>query len=174
MKIQSELIQKYIELKSNELQNNIIDMFIVNEKLWNDIQYTLGHYLADYKTDGTYMYSKAANDYVKVGATFSTYEFAGNQISFVVDRTFTREYGDKGYGLCLDLTADLASGKPAIAMFSLKGCDVLTSKYPGVGGMGGTESGIVSSPVAGSKLIMMGYAGIGVFAPYRSFILREA
>lgn len=149
-------------------------MFIVNEKLWNDIQYTLGHYLADYQTDGTYMYSRAANDYVKVGATFSTYEFAGNQISFVVDRTFTREYGDKGYGLCLDLTADLASGKPAIAMFSLKGCDVLTSKYPGVGGMGGTESGIVSSPVAGSKLIMMGYAGIGVFAPYRSFILREA
>lgn len=40
--------------------------------------------------------------------------------------------------------------------------------------MGGTESGIVSSPVAGSKLIMMGYAGIGVFTPYRSFILREA
>lgn len=106
-------------------------MFICNEKLWNDIQYTLGHYLADYRTDGCYMYSKAANDYVKVGTTFSTYEFAGNQVSFVVDRTFTREYGDKGYGLCLDLTADLASGKPAIAMFSLKGCDVLTSKYPG-------------------------------------------
>lgn len=149
-------------------------MFICNEKLWHDIQHTFGHYLADYKTDGAYMYSKAANDYVKVGATFVTYEFAGNQISFSVDRTFTREYGDKGYGLCLDLTADLATGKPAMAMFSLKGCDVLTSKYPGVGGMGGTESGIVSSPVAGSKLIMMGYAGIGVFAPYRSFVLRQA
>ena len=102
------------------------------------------------------MYSKAANDYIKVGGTFSTYEFGGNQVSFVVDRTFTREYGDKGYGLCLDLTADLADGKPAIAMVSLKGCDVLTSKYPGVGGLSGTESGIVSSPVAGSKLIMMG------------------
>lgn len=44
----------------------------------------------------------------------------------------------------------------------------------GVGGLSGTESGVVSSPVAGSKLIMMGYAGIGVFAPYRSFILRQA
>lgn len=40
--------------------------------------------------------------------------------------------------------------------------------------MSGIESGIVSSPVAGAKLIMMGYAGIAVFAPYRSFILREA
>jgi hypothetical protein len=148
--------------------------FIVNEALWNDIQYTLGAYLADYKTDGSYMYSKAANDYVKVGATFNSYSFAGNTISFIVDRTFTREYGDKGYGVCLDLTADLASGKPAIAMFSLKGKEVLTSKYPGVGGMSGVESGIVSSPVAGNKLIMMGYAGIAAFAPYRSFILRQA
>lgn len=154
-------------------------MMIVNEKLWNDIQYSLGHYLADFKTDGAYMYSKAANDYVKVdghkvGTTFTTYEMGGNQISFAVDRTFTREYGDKGYGVCLDLTADLASGKPAMAMFSLKGADILTSKYPGVGGLSGVESGIVSSPVAGSRLIMMGYAGIGVFAPYRSFVLKEA
>lgn len=131
-------------------------MFIVNEKLWNDIQMGLGAYLFQFKTDGCYMYSKGANDYVKVGATFDTYRFGGNEITFSVDRTFTREYGDKGYGLCLDLTADLASGKPAMAMFSLKGCDVLTSKYPGVGGMNGTESGVVSSPVAGSKMIMMG------------------
>ena len=131
-------------------------MFICNEKLWNDIQYTLGKYLADFKTDASYMYSKAANDYIKVGGTYSTYEFAGNQVSFTVDRTFTREYGDKGYGLCLDLTADLASGKPAMAMFSLKGADIITSKYPGVGGMNGVDSGVVSSPVAASKLIMMG------------------
>ena len=120
------------------------------------------------------MYSRAANDYVKVGATFDTYRFGGNEITFSVDRTFTREYGNKGYGLCLDLSADLASGKPAMAMFSLKGKDVITSKDPGVGGMSGLESGVVSSPVAGSKLIMMGYAGIAVFAPFRSFILREA
>lgn len=106
-------------------------MFICNEKLWNDIQLALGGYLHQFKTDGCYMYSKSANDYVKVGATFDTYRFGGNEITFSVDRTFTREYGDKGYGLCIDLTADLASGKPAMAMFSLKGCDVLTSKYPG-------------------------------------------
>lgn len=40
--------------------------------------------------------------------------------------------------------------------------------------MSGIESGIVSSPVAGSKIIMMGYAGLAVFAPYRSFVLRQA
>ena len=38
-----------------------------------------------------------------------------NQVSFVVDRTFTREYGTmKGYGLLLDLTADKSTGEPAI------------------------------------------------------------
>lgn len=48
--------------------------------MWNDLQMTLGEYLANYRTDGTYMYSKSANKgmggYVKVGATFDTYEYA--------------------------------------------------------------------------------------------------
>ena len=46
-------------------------------------------------------------------------------------------------------------------------------EYPGVGGMDGLSSGIVSSPVAASKIINWGYSGVGVFNPYRSFILRE-
>ena len=73
MKIQSELYRN--------IQINIIDLFICNEKLWNDIQYTLGSYLAGFKVLNTYMYSKAANGYVEVGATFSTYNFAGKQIA---------------------------------------------------------------------------------------------
>ena len=61
--------------------------------MWNLIQTTLGDWLAKFRTLGTYLYSKQVNDYVKVGATFQTYEFGGNQISFKVDRTFSREYG---------------------------------------------------------------------------------
>lgn len=111
-------------------------IFIVNRKLWNDLQMTLGEYLANYRTDGTYMYSKSANKglggYVKVGATFDTYEYAGNQVSFVVDRALTREYPTKGYGVCIDLTADKTSGTPAIAKFSLTGKDFMTNKIVGV------------------------------------------
>ena len=96
--------------------NKII--MICNRKLWNDIQMTLGEYLANFRTDGTYMYSKNANKgmggYVKVGATFDTYEYAGNQITFVVDRALTREYPTKGYAVSIDLTADKTSGTPAI------------------------------------------------------------
>ena len=142
--------------------------------MWYLVNTVLGEYLAKFKTTGTYLFSKAANDYVKVGATFSTYEFAGNQISFKVDRTFSREYGqDRGYCLCLDLTADSTGNEPPLQMFTLKGCDFITNKYPGVGGLDGMSSGVVSSPVAGSKLIDWGYSGIGGFNTYRSFILRE-
>lgn len=149
-------------------------MFICNERMWNLIQQVLGDYLAKFKTDGTYLYSKAANGYVKVGATFDSYEYGGNSITFKVDRTFSREYGfEKGYCLCLDLTADKTSAEPPIQMFTLKGGDFISNKYLGVGGEDGLSSGVVSSPVAGSKLINWGYSGVGVFNPYRSFILRE-
>lgn len=58
---------------------------LCNAKLWQDMQLVLHKYLSDAKTDGTYMYSKAANKggggYIKVGNTFSTYEFAGKKIA---------------------------------------------------------------------------------------------
>ena len=149
-------------------------VFICNEVLWNQVQTVLSEYLSRWKVNNTFMWSKAANDYVDVGATFASYEFGGNTVTFKVDRTFSREYGtEKGYGLFLDLTADKSTGDPAMQMFSLKGCDFITNKFPGVGGLDGMSSGVVSSAVAASKLINWGYAGIGVFSPYRSFIMRE-
>ena len=149
-------------------------VFICNERMWFLVQNVLGDFLAKYKTIGTYLWSKAANDYIKVGAAFDSYTFGGNTISFKVDRTFSREYGmEKAYCLCLDLTADSTGNEPPIQMFTLKGGDFITNKYPGVGGLDGLSSGIVSSPVAASKLINWGYSGVGVFNPYRSFILRE-
>lgn len=132
--------------------------FILNEKAWTDIQYALGDILINSSTDGSWMYSKAKNDYIKVGATFDSYTFGGNTVSFKVDRTFSMEFGDdKGYCLCLDLTADLTSGHAPIEMFSLKGKDIVTNKFVGVGGLSGGDSGEVASPVAGSRLIIHGY-----------------
>jgi hypothetical protein len=58
-------------------------------------------------------------------------------------------------------------------MFSLKGKDIVTNKLVGVGGLNGGDNGEVATPVAGSRLIIHGYAGVGVFAPHKSFILRE-
>lgn len=120
------------------------------------------------------MWSKGANGYVSVGATYDTYLIAGNQITFSVDRALSREFGnDKGYMICVDLTADEANNQPAIAQFSLKGKEFVSNSIAGVGGLNGGQSGPVATPVAGSKLVLHGYAGIAVFNPYRSFICQE-
>lgn len=132
-------------------------VFIVNDRAWHLVQQSLGGYLANFKVDATYLWSKQANGYVKVGATFDTYEYGGNQISFKVDRALTREFGsEKAYMICVDLTADAASNTPAVASFALKGKDFIYNKILGVGGLDGMSSGIVSSPVAGSKLSIHG------------------
>ena len=165
----SALIEKAIKPTGNKF------VFICNEKAWQDIQDVLETYLSQYHTDGTFMWSMKANDYVSVGAAaFDTYRYAGNEISFKVDRTFSREFGyQKGYMLALDLTADKTSAQPPIALFTLKGGDMISNTYIGVGGLNGLTSGEVSSPVAGSKLIMWGYSSLAVFNPYRSYIMRE-
>lgn len=167
-----DTIMEQMRQKSKKSTGNQY-IFIVNEKLWSQIQRTLREYLKDFKTDGTFFYSKKANSEVKVGATFSTYEMGGNQISFQVDKAFTLEYTDKGYGVVIDLTADATTGTPAMQMFTLKGSEFIRGVLKGVGGLDGVTSGDVASPVAASKIIHMGYSGVGVFNPYRSFIIEE-
>lgn len=152
--------------------------FMVNKKMFNDINIVLGDYLANYKTDGCYMYSKSANKgaggYLKVGATFDSYEWCGNTITFVPDRALSREYPDKGFGVCIDLTEDKVTGKPAVAKYSITGKEFMTNYLTGVGGRDGKSSGEVASNVAASKIIMHGYAGVAAFTPYRSCVIREA
>lgn len=121
--------------KSQELTGNHYTI-LCTQHFWNDIQQTLGQYLANAKTDGCYMYSKAANKgeggYIKVGATYNSYEFAGNYVTFVPDKALTREYGNKGYAICIDLTADKTSNTPAIGKFTLTNKEFTTNKIIGV------------------------------------------
>ena len=56
--------------------------FICNTRLWTEIQDTLSQWILSWKTVGTFMFSQAENDYVKVGTTFNSYEFAGNTVTF--------------------------------------------------------------------------------------------
>ena len=106
-----------------------------------------------------------------MGATYNSYEWAGNTISFKVDRTLDVEFPTRKYGFILDLTADAANGAPALQFFTFKGGDLIKNTILGVGGKTGLASGEVSSPVAGSKIIYWGYGGCGVMNPYRSVIM---
>lgn len=147
--------------------------FVVNDKFYDQVQRVLGELLKEYRTDGTYFYSVKADKNVSVGATYDTYIYGGNQISFHVDKALTLEYPDKGYAIAIDLTADKVNNAPAIALFTVKNGNFIRNILKGVGGTTGVESGQVSSPVAGSKLIHWGYAGVGVMNPYRSYIIFE-
>lgn len=167
-----DTIMEHMRQKSKKSTGNQYT-FIVNERLWNQIQRTLREYLKDFKTDGTFFYSKKAGGNVKVGATFDTYEMGGNQVTFHVDKALSMEYPDKGYGLIIDLTADRTNNTPAMQLFTLKNAEFIRNTVKGVGGINGNDSGDVSSPVAGSKIIHTGYAGVGIYNPYRSYIIEE-
>ena len=148
-------------------------IFIVNERLYADIQVVLAQHLMQFKPVDAKVYSQEAGNKLKVGAEYVAYNFLGNQIIFKVDRALSIEYPDKGYGVLIDLTADKTTGAAAIQMFTLEGAEFISNTVAGVGGLNGGQSGPVASPVAGSRFVNSGYAGIGVFSPYRSYILME-
>jgi hypothetical protein len=124
--------------------------------------------------DGAYYWSKAAKKKVDVGNTFSSYHFGGNDLNFVTDRALSQEYDDHAYGIFLDTGADLASGRPNLAMFTVEGSEMLSGNLNGMGGASGKASGEISTGVAGSQYHLMGYSGAVLFNPYKSFILEES
>lgn len=148
---------------------------VCNERLYDQVGKALQ---ADLRfisqNDGSYFYSKAASGKVKVGAEFDSYTFQGNTISFMPNRALSQEYPDHGYGIFLDTGADLASGRPNIAMFTLQGSEMITGNLYGMGGKSGNSSGEISTSVHGSQFHLLGYSGAVVFNPYKSFILEEA
>jgi len=148
---------------------------ICNERLYDHIGKTMQEDLRfQSAADGVYFYSKAASGKVKVGAEFNAYTFQGNEINFMPDRALSQEYPDHGYGIFLDTGSDLASGRPNIAMFTLKGSEIVAGNLNGMGGQSGNSSGEISTSVHGSAYHLLGYAGACVFNPYKSFILEES
>lgn len=149
--------------------------FVCNEKQWRDVNRLLATTLMNSRADGTYLWSKAKNGYVDVGATYQSYSFAGNTVIFRVDRSLTLEFGsNRGYGFLLDLTPDMTTNTPAVNMFTLKNSEFISNYIQGVGGINGNTSGQVASNVAGNHRVIMGYAGVGVMNPYKAFFLMEA
>jgi len=113
---------------------------------------------------------------IAVGATFSTYIYQGNTINFIVDDFLTNNKQNKGYAIFMDtgLYED-ENGKPApvLSLYTIKGRENIVFKLPGIGGMSGTTSGIVSSLIDGSTYGMLGYRGLAYRMPYATSIIQE-
>ncbi len=123
--------------------------------------------------DASYMYSKEKGGKVKTGAEFASYTFQGNTITFMPDRALSQEYDNYGYGIFLDTSADLKTGKPNLASFTLEGSEMIEGYVNGMGGQDGKSSGTVSTGVHGSQYHILGYSAAVLFNPYKSFILKE-
>ncbi|MDA3855342.1 MAG: hypothetical protein PF569_03725 [Candidatus Woesearchaeota archaeon] len=76
--------------------------FIINDRLWTQVNTTLGDWLKNWNSTPTLLYSKDSGSFVKadnpikVGGTFTSYEIAGNTVTFMVDRALSKEYPTKG------------------------------------------------------------------------------
>lgn len=89
-----------------------------------------------------------------------------NVVTFKADRTLSREY-PMPFAMCLDFTGGKTGVVPPISLFSLKGKDLMLSELHGPG----TGAEVVSTMVAGGAKTAMGYGGVALFNPYKSYIL---
>ena len=53
-------------------------VFICNTKMWQAVQRTMATWIRDWKTTGCFVWSQGAKDYVDLGATYQSYEFASS------------------------------------------------------------------------------------------------
>lgn len=121
------------------------------------------------------MYSKEAGGKVKVGAEFDSYTFQGNTITFIPDRALSQEFDQGGYAIFLDTTADVKTGRPGMATFTIEGSEMIEGRVLGMGGQDGKTSGSnIATGVHGSEYHILGYSLAAVFNPYKSFILKES
>ena len=117
--------------KSEKATGNTYTL-ICNSAFYTEWQRTMNAWIIAHKTDGAFLYSKATNGMVDLGATYQSYEWAGNKIIVKIDRSLDVEFPNRKYAMILDLTADSATGKPAIAYFTFKNGDFVRNTILGV------------------------------------------
>jgi hypothetical protein len=160
--------------EKSEMPTGNIYAVVCNERmyrLFGELQTTDLRFQSS--NDGSYFYTKRGGK-VKVGAEYDSYSLQGNTITFMPNRGLSQEYPDHAYGIFLDTTADMTSGRPNLAMFTIDGSEMISGSLNGMGGQNGRTSGTVSTGVHGSEYHLLGYSGCVLFNPYKSFILEES
>lgn len=112
---------------------------------------------------------------IAVGATFNTYIYAGNVVTFIEDPALTHHY-QNGYGILLDagIYEDSKGSKvPSVYVKTLKNRAMLKNYTNGIGGQDGRSSGTVSHSGDHSSLTITGWRGACVTNPYGAVIFAE-
>lgn len=121
-----------------------------------------------------YKETKVPNS-VSIGATFNTYTYEGNTITFVIDEALTKHYPDRGYGIFIDTGIYEENGKEtaAVELVTMKGRKMIEGTVTGMGGANGTTSGQVATALDASRYEILGWRGLRVKAPYSAVIMEE-
>jgi len=171
--ITTEILEEMLsamKTRSGKIMGNKY-VVMANSILWEGIQRLM-------KSDNRWMsttnefYSKEVGGMVETGATFKSYEFAGNIITFMANKALTDRYPTKAYGIVLDANIDENTGKPNVAAYALKGNEFITGRENGMGGQDGKTSGIVNSGLTASAFHVYGSVLYVVHNPYKSLIIR--
>jgi hypothetical protein len=86
----------------------------------------------------------------------------------------TFEYPRQPFAIFLRMNADDVERTPAMQMFTIRGLELVKGSLKGLGGLDGKTSGDMFTPVHGSRLSYIGYAGVGVYNPYQALIVTGA
>jgi len=141
----------------------------VNKRLWQQFNRWSDNVAKDRLHEPYFV--KKNGDYLKLGATYSAYEFAGNTVVFMPNRALTDHYENQGFGILFDMGN--YNGAPNIELMTLTGADLISGTVKGLGGINGRTSGEVSTSVHGSEEHLLGYSGVKVANPYTGFVIKE-
>lgn len=168
-----DVINEVVARKEKKTGNEII--VICNYKLFQEIQSTLDPIAGARLTTQDYYFNEAMKDRWVLGADYAGYRFSGNKILFMEETALSNQYPDKGYGLVFNLYAETASGKkPNVQEVTIKGMPSIVKSYiNGVGGQDGKTSGIASSKIHASQVIMFKYSSFIVNDPYGTMFIQE-
>lgn len=124
---------------------------------------------------GQEMKRKKLPNEVAVGATFNTYIYEGNTITFIVDEALTNHYRDRGYAIFIDtgIYEDENGQVPAVSLKTLKGRELIKNYITGMGGIDGSSNGQVSHAADYTDFQVLGWRGACVRNPYGAVIFQE-
>jgi len=168
-------IMSTLTSKSDTLTGNSYG-FIVNQRLYESFQKAIKNDERIKYSSNNMLYSVKANEDIKVGGNFVTYEYAGNKLVFMPNKGLSSEkrFWNKGYGIAFNLIPDRTNGHPAIANYTMDGGELITGSLIGMGGKDGKSSGDIYSSITGSEYHLAGYSTSVVANPYDGHIIEES
>ena len=167
--------RKFSRHKANALQNAINTFAASNNGTWFFSRDLSDVYGAKDAFGGKKMGKSKLPQEVGVGATFNTYIYEGNTVTFIVDEALTNHYQDRGFAIFIDtgIYEDENGQTPAVHLKTLKGRALVKNYITGMGGIDGRSNGHVSTASDFSRFEVLGWRGACVRNPYAATIMVE-